>query len=198
MRSAFLILYLLLFSLNTYAQNKGKIEVCASYGMFTNEQFDHLFPRQTREFPDKLTGGIFLTGRYFLSDAIAIGVTAGMDNQQGSISSKSGLVYSWNSFTTGIEFLGAYFVGKRTMVYGNAGIGYTFSNRNYTYSQSAYNYSFNNGVSNLGNPSYNKNKNYPFFQCSPLCFKGGGIVQCSIEIGFGYKGILHTGLLVKL
>jgi len=183
---------------NSYAQNKGNTEICAGYGMLTYEQFDDLVPQQRREVPYKVTGAIFVTCRHFVSDRFAISLTTGIDNQQGYTNSGNDIVYTWNSFTIATECLIGYNMGKRIMTYGNAAIGYTFSSRENTYTEKAFESYYFNGVNSLTNRSTNVSENYPAFQLSPLCFRSGSKITGFIEIGFGYKGILYGGLLVKL
>ena len=80
------VIVLLFMSLSGYAQNKGKSQIEASYGLFSNEELVYdllnrvidVFVTNNSEVT-KRSGSVFLTYKYFALERLAFGATTGFN-----------------------------------------------------------------------------------------------------------------------
>jgi hypothetical protein len=155
--------------------------------------------------PHLQTGAVFVTYRHFLSERFALGMAAGIDNEDGDISYgnpkltgiESNAVsghYNVHAYSLSMEALLVYTKTEKNLVYGYLGIGATyFDDKCVIFANAPY----GSPVSLPSNPYYYRPTVYNF-QVTPIGVRFGGKCACFAELGFGYKGILSGGLSVNL
>jgi hypothetical protein len=210
------ILLLLLLSMCSrhyaLAQGKGMSMVSLSEGIVTSAELNGVTSTSYMDIPTSATGAFFLTYRYFFTNRFAIGVSAGVDNVKGPLTEgnpnvnggQDGTVgtYIRNSATIAPEFFVKYFRHGRVMIYGYAGIGYTFAKLEKAYNPQVYASSYQNGVNtSYGLPPYLSSENPVYAnqghingQFTPFGLRIGNMIAWDLELGFGYKGLINTGL----
>jgi len=158
------------------------------------------------------TGPISITGKYVFGQWMAAGIAIAYENDKGDMkrfvnSSSNGALTSTqgafkrNTFTIVPEFYFRYphTETKYASAYGYAGVGVTLLNELDIYSLDYYNSNYYNGVNSLGNRREIVNNKYEVtLQICLLGLSFGGKVRGFAELGFGYKGIINGGLLVKI
>jgi len=154
--------------------------------------------------PCLYTGAAFLIYRRFLTSKFAIGVTAGLDHERGELSygnpehSATGYDgvsghYTVHSYTFAVEALLVYDRDGKYLFYGYAGMGPTFYEQSYYFYTNAL---YPPPVTFPTNP-YDYHTVYYNAQVTPIGVRSEGTVSGYIELGFGYKGLLSGGILVK-
>jgi len=199
------------------ASDKGSSLLLLSCGMVTVDEFRGVNSTSYMDIPYKYSTAAFLTYRYFITDRIAIGVTAGIDNVVGNLTYgnpnfNGGLdgtagTYIRNTCTIAPEVFVKYFQRHHALLYGGAGAGFTLAKLEKAYSPVQYATFYQNGVNTASgglppylstqNPVY-ANENHFNAQLTAFGVRLGGKIAWNIEIGFGYKGLINTGLSVKL
>jgi len=202
------VIFLLLFiPFRSLAVRQGNSEIFVSAGYFSYDEFKGLFDAWNSyadpfAWPDKQTGAIFVYYQYFVTDNIGIGFAAGYDNQQGTLSTgderSTGHTpqnigrYDRRATTFAPEIFYKYYGWKGGMVYGTAGIGYTSLKTYYNYDPGT--------VSYYGNAykSYSEDKSHWNAHITYFGIRLGTTIAWNLEFGFGYKGMISTGLSLKI
>ncbi len=191
-----LITILALASLPTYAQPEiGDNELIISAGILSGTEmigmkkahgiYDEAGYNQISHSPN-----LFFTWRHFIRYKLAIGITAG--TQQMSYQYiNSGTAHDYQNYTTdarvstlAIEIKKVYTANvelKNLEFYLFAGLGARYFQETQTPTQP-----------NPTLPLINFNS-----QWSPICIKYGNKINAFVEFGFGYKGLINTGLSFK-
>ena len=131
------------------------------------------------------TPGTFITFRHYVTNGIAVGVTAGMQDIFGSSMYENNFgrqmpfTYSQMNTTIAAEILWLYCSRRDIQVYGTLGAGIT-QWREYDLDQD--NTRFVESGEKFG------------FQFSPLCLRVGRALGAFAEFGVGYKGLFNGGL----
>jgi outer membrane protein W len=199
------------------AGDKGSSLISLSSGIITIDEFNGVTATSFMDIPSRYSTAAFLTYRYFVTDHIAIGVTAGIDDVEGNLTYGNPNVnggidgtagtYIRHTCTIAPEVFIKYYQRHNAMLYGYAGAGYTLSKVEKAYSPEQYAAFYQNGVntSSGGLPPYLSaqnpvyiNENHFNAQLTAFGIRLGEKVAWDIEIGFGYKGLINTGLSVKL
>ena len=158
------------------------------------------------------SGTVSFAYRYILSRRYSIGFAIAYENENGNMqvfvnSSNNGAItansgiFKRNVFTIAPEIMIHYPREKNSIIsaYGYLGIGISYLNELDTYSPAYYITHYNNGVNSLGNSReilYNHTE--ISLQICPIGISVGGRIRGFVELGFGYKGIINSGLAVKL
>ena len=154
--------------------------------------------------PSLQTGALYFTYRHFLSDNFALGITGGIDNEDGYISygnpkghwgfdGTSGH-YELHTYTLALETIFVYRKTRQKMVYGLLGAGVTYFDDNCVIYDNA----------PLGAPVPLPSNPYDYrtamfnFQITPLGIRWGDNIGGFFELGFGYKGIVNGGISGRL
>ncbi len=199
-----------------YAQslNSGDNEIYISQGIVsTNELagFGEGAISTYMSFPNSITGAVFLTYRKHLTKTFSLGVTAGLDNQQGDLSygdehhgsfgGYSGTSGSYNrrDYTFAAEVQCAYMKMKGFAMYGCLGAGYTISRTKYTFFNGIYDPQYFYGDKNSLVPSNPYTADFSHFNADimPLGLRFGNDLAFFLEFGFGYKGLIRGGLSLR-
>lgn len=187
----------------------GNSEIVVNDGLLSTDQVAAIgeggYYVSLKDMPYNMTGAGFVTYRYYLSNRLAIGFCAGLDNQKGNLSygpphtSGYSIVghsgsYKRNIYTLAPELLFIYNRLEKSMFYGVAGAGYTFGMVDYSFNASGerfFRYNtplheqrshFNAQITPIGFRQTDKDKRFCIF----------------FELGFGYKGLLCMGVAVRL
>ena len=155
--------------------------------------------------PTLSTGAVFVTYRHYLSERFALGVTAGFDNEGGDLSygnkqkNATGIdgnsgYYVLHTYSLAVELLFVYYKNNKFMSYTSVGVGGTYFNDMCTiYPNTPHGYP----VPLPSNP-YEYNKAFYDMQVTPIGLRLGGKFAGFVEFGFGYKGVVHGGLSLRL
>jgi len=113
------------------AGDKGTSMLLLSSGIVTIDEFSGVTATSYMDIPYKYSTAAFLTYRYFITNRIAIGVAAGIDNVVGNLTEgnpnfNGGLegttgTYIRHTYTIAPEVLIKYFERHNAMLYGYAG-----------------------------------------------------------------------------
>jgi hypothetical protein len=201
-----------------YAQRSGNSLLSFSAGIVTVDEFKGVTYTSYMDIPFAYSGAAFLSYRYFITDHVAVGLSAGMDDVKGNLTfgnpkfngtnmEGTAGTYIRHTYTLAPEIFLKYHQNNGVMLYGYCGVGYTFSKVEKAYDPQLYASAYQNGVNpNAGSvPAYLSPTN-PYYeieshlngQITALGIRIGEKVAWDIEFGFGYKGVINTGLSVKL
>jgi hypothetical protein len=145
---------------------RGKSEFSLGYGRFSIYQFANRPPYNTS------SGTFSLTYRYYLSPTVTLGMGIGHEN-----------ISNWASFTSFIpevtfKYLDTKDSHVRVRLYGSVGYGFSILNDLHT------------GVGKVDESGAK-----PWgFQATPIGVRIGRQFAGFMELGLGYKGIVHGGL----
>ena len=214
----FVILFLFLSTHVVFAQNKANgVEIGVNTGVFSS---DYIFDGYTPGFlvtvgkkdyiNHQYSGTYFLSIKYFIKERISINFIVAYENESGDWQAN----YNWDHFRYQTMLIGTfkrqafslcpeisiYYSNKKDCrTYCTAGVGLTYRNETDLYSQDYINGGYYNtyDINSTYIQGYNgKIQGNMYF--SPLGLSVGNKVCWSIELGIGYKGIVNTGLTVKL
>jgi hypothetical protein len=149
----------------SFAQ-RGKSEFAVGYGRFSIFQFQNRPPYQTS------SGTFSLTYRYYLSKDVTLGLGFGQER-----------ISNWASFASfvpevTVKYLDTKDSHVRIRLYGSVGYGISVLTNLHT-----------------GPGEYDETGAKPYgFQFTPIGIRMGRQFACFMELGLGYKGIVHTGL----
>lgn len=210
------VLLLLLFACghnHILAQEKGKSMISLSEGIVSSDEFNGVTYTSYMDIPYQYSGALFLSYRYFITDYCAIGVSCGIDDVKGNLtmgnpkfngSGQDGTVgtYIRHTATFAPEMFLKYMHHGRVMIYGYAGIGYTYSRVEKAYNPQIYAGGYQNGVNAYTTlPDYLSAVNPLYItqyhingQVTPFGLRVGDKIAWNMEVGFGYKGLINTGL----
>ena len=170
------------------AQDQGRSEISASYSILPSENtlgniwlgFSNKGPQGNRNLTLR-RGAFFATYKYFITDRIAVGAATGFNRYANESNFRytdfTGL--NAQTVTTAGEVTWIYFKKPAIKLYAMAGLGF------YTMRASVDNYhtaTTTNGAS---------------MQIIPIGIRFGKKMGVFTELGYGYKGIINTGVSVK-
>jgi hypothetical protein len=101
-------------------------------------------------------------------------------------------------YTTAVEFTWCYYVHRMIRIYTVAGFGITYQNETDQYDPDFYNKGYNNGVNYYGPMRRDYNRSHMNMAYYPIGIQVGRRLSYFFEAGFGYKGVLNTGLSFRL
>jgi hypothetical protein len=177
--------------------NKAQLEIAASYGPVTSDQFTDQFSTSTTTGPSRnksrtyASGTSFITVRYFMFNRLAIGFTGGIQSERGEYTNVftptivSG-TYETTTTTFALEFYYVYYFRKFIEVYTLFGFGPGLINTETTLIPAA--------TTPVTTESANKLK----VQYAPVGVRFGGRLGGFLELGIGYKGLVNAGLSYRL
>jgi hypothetical protein len=210
---------LILFFNSVSGQKPGDVELSVGSGVWSSDElFDGYSPgflmgATLRDYINTQYSGTYhVTAKYFVNKRISVGITFAYENESGdwrkndptSDRNEFTIVqlgtFKRQAFTFAPEVYLTYLNKGIARLYCTAGLGFTYHHEVDRYSDSYYMAAgYYNGMSTLGTPQeFNNNKVQPNVYFSPLGMSIGGRVQWFTEIGIGYKGVINTGLSVKL
>ncbi len=181
-------------------------------GIVTPDEFTGVTSTSYMDVPFAYSGALFLSYRYFLTDHFAIGVSGGIDDVKGNLTygnpnfngGQEGTAGTYIRHTTTIapELFFKYTQHGRVMIYGYVGMGYTRSRVEKAYDPRIYASFYQNGVNtNTTLPDYLSAVNPLYItqyhingQVTPFGLRIGEKIAWYMEVGFGYKGLINTGL----
>ncbi len=82
-------------------------------------------------------------------------------------------------------------------VYSDVGLGATYEVETDQYNPAFYTTGYYNGRNNLGPMRQENNKMRPNFYYAPVGMSVGRKLCYFVELGFGYKGVVNTGVSYK-
>ncbi len=187
---------------NSLSCGFGLITVDEVRGLSNGPLYDYM------SFPGIVTTALFVNYHHYFSRRASIGVTLGLDNQNGELSygnpewgahignggGTSGH-YSRQYYTLAVEGKFAYLRHNRFSIYGLAGVGYTLGSVTYKFADDVTAPSYFYGPNGLvpTNP-YKQNDSHINGQITPLGLRMGGQFAYFFELGMGYKGLMHMGI----
>ncbi len=209
---------LILFFNSASGQKKGTIELSVGSGVWSSDELldgcspGFLLGTTLRDYiVNQYSGTYYVTVKYFVNKRISLGLTFTYENESGdwqrndptsdrnewtTVSLGS---FKRQAFTFAPEIYITYVNKGIARLYCTAGLGVTYRNEVDRYSDTYYMNSFYNGGSTLGAiQEVNNNRVRPNIYLSPFGLSVGGRVKWFMELGFGYKGVLNTGLSFKL
>jgi len=152
--------------------------------------------------PTLTTHALFFTYRRTFSKRFSLGITAGIDNETGELSygnpEETGQVegtsgyYNVYTYTIAIEGSVTYFKRRYLKLYGCAGIGITSYDDIYTI--------YPNPPSWVPVPPkspYDYHEQHFNAQITGFGIRMGRTIAGFFEVGFGYKGLISTGISAK-
>jgi len=154
--------------------------------------------------PRLRTGSLFITYRHFFIDRFAVGLTVGIDNEEGDLSlgdpkhNASGVDgisghYDVHTYTISLEALWAYKKEQQFMFYGYLGMGITHYEDYYSQDTGWYYYR----IPSLPSNPYDYQEFHYAIQVTPLGFRFGRTIAGFLELGFGYKGFISGGISAR-
>jgi len=153
-------------------------------------------------------GPFSISFRHYFAQWIAFGLAAVYEHENGDWSRGGWSYYGPTTigkykrqvFNVAPELLITYSRSRRTnlTIYGYLGVGYSYLNSIEMYSAGYYLSQYSNGVNSLG-PDMQKvnNKINTGVHVCPIGLSLGKKYRWFVEGGFGYKGILNTGMTLK-
>jgi len=194
---------------NTYYKDESN-ELSLNVGVVTVEEANGWGGRGSAwdgfiSTPRLTSGALFVTYRRTITDWFCIGLSGGMDNEDGELSYGNPKMtgygtdavsghYSVHTYTLAGEALFTYKKRNSATFYGYLGFGGTYFNDVYTLNPASV------GDPRLpylpGNP-YNYKDVHWTAQVTPIGMRFGDEVAGFLEFGFGYKGLISGGLSVR-
>ena len=155
-------------------------------------------------------GAVCIAYKYLVSRHASVGITATIEQQHGDWLDNEipgGNVFDLQTtvkgafirtcYTMAAEFSSDYVHRDLYRFYTVAGLGFTEEIETDQYDPGFYNKGYNNGV-NVYGPMRTQNNHTHINACySPLGMSIGKKLSYFLELGFGYKGIVNTGLSYK-
>jgi len=208
-------LILLSGTLSVFGQSRSMIVL--NTGLFTEDEFRGVTSTSFMDIPYAYSTAFFLSYRYFIIPHIAIGLSIGTDDVKGHLTYGNPKVtggyegtagnYVRQTYTFAPELFIKYLEEGNKMFYGYIGFGYTYAKLEKAYDVSQYAIAYQNGVRpnpyylpyylSAQNPVY-VIENHVSTQFTLLGIRTGFKTAWHLEFGYGYKGIINTGLSVKL
>lgn len=184
------ILLLMVFTPFIQAQERGVKEFAVNFGDLTSNNFLDVFSDIATS---AITLGIVKSDNTKYSPSFGVTYKYAFKNKwmifiDGSYQSANEDIYVQKNkigerdlqyFTAGIGSDYHYVSNEVLQVYSGASIAYTFSNEKY--SKTTYDFK-------------NNNQNFLNFQLNAIGLRVGKKLAASLELGFGYKGILNAGI----
>jgi hypothetical protein len=190
-----LVLTLLLFATSIAGRaqcpsNQGQLEFADSYGFGAAQQVFPTTNSVTHTLPgNKINtenGGVWFNSiRYFMSRAVAVGITYGVTTIKGQytdvFNSAVAGNYKITYNTVAIEFYYIYTFHKYIETYSTLGFGPTF---------------INVATTDANKPSASYDRFSVHY--APLGVRVGGRIAAFAEVGIGYKGLINIGISSKI
>jgi hypothetical protein len=135
------------------------------------------------------TPACFFTYKYFITNGLSVGLTAGVQVQQGTSIYQNNyfqpMPFSYTQLNMSIaaEVNWLYCSGRNFQLYGGAGAGLTHwreHDRDYD------------------NTQYTEGGNDFAWQLTPIAFRVGGDLGVFAELGYGYKGVFNAGISYRV
>ena len=159
------------------------------------------------DMPSSISGALFLTYRHFFNDRFALGATAGIDNSSGIVSYGNPKIngtgndgtsgaYHVKTYTGAVEGLVTYFRNKkkgRFTLYAYVGLGLTSYQDKYIINSGGL---YGSHVSIPAGEHQYQVINFSA-QVTPIGLRFGNKIAGFVEAGFGYKGLLSSGLSIR-
>jgi len=153
--------------------------------------------------------GLCLAYKLKFSPKCSIGVTETIEQQEGNwldnetpngvfdlqTATKGSFVRT--CFTTSLDFLFDYKATDLYKFYLTTGLGFTYELETDQYNPDFYAQGYYNGVNTYGPMRQQNNRMHPNLYFSPLGLSVGRQLNYFLELGFGYKGVVNTGLSYK-
>lgn len=155
------------------------------------------------------SGAYHINFRYFLSEMVSLGLTIAYESESGDwqanynpdhFAYRKQIIgtFKKTEYTFSPEMSVYYIARKKTKIYCTFGFGLTERIENDEYSQQyIYNGTHYPSIATDYPPGSN-NKLQGNIYLSPFGISVGGKISWFAEIGIGYKGVLNTGLSMKL
>jgi len=194
-------------------------QIHISYGILSTDQWKGIGEGPLRSFMDvprtrDMTGAFFITYQQFFSRRSAVSLTAGIDNQNGALSYGSSRgpnvaggniprasgAYCRQAYTAAVEYSYIYHRGRRHYTYGLIGGGYTIATNKYSFYKNVTDSAAFYGPHGMipTNP-YTEHCTHWAGQITPIAYRNETRrVGMYVEFGFGYKGMICTGVSVQL
>lgn len=182
------IILMVILALPCTAQEKGESEIAVSYAAMTSENplstlwlgLSNFRSLGDRDFTLR-QGAMFASYKYFVSDRIAVGATTGFNrNVHGSIFWLRDFSRSDARTLTMAGEVTWYFIRKPAVkLYSMGGLGF---------------YALRSSIDNYSTSTLTYG---PTTQLTAIGARFGKKSSVFTELGFGYKGIINTGLSIK-
>jgi hypothetical protein len=182
------IILMVILALPCWAQDKGKSEITASYGMLPSEntfgnawmRFSNIVPHGNRDLTTR-RGTVFVSYKYFVSDRFAVGAATGFNGyaNESNFRYTDFTRFDAQTLTVAGEVTWFFIRKPGIKLYTMTGVGI------YTMKASVDGYdaaTTTNGIS---------------AQVTPLGIRFGKKIGVFTELGYGYKGIINAGLSIK-
>jgi hypothetical protein len=182
-----------------------------SYGTLTTDYLlDGYKPGRptTRDYTNKAPSAVLNVGYKFrCSDLWYVGITASVEQEHGDwldneiydgnvfdlVTTVKGAFIRTN-FTFGADFTRYYMVSDIVRIYTTGGIGVTYEFETDQYNPAFYDQGYWQGVNNYGPIKQTKNRAHINAFYSPVGISIGSKLRYFLEAGFGYKGVINTGI----
>ncbi len=152
-------------------------------------------------------GALCITYKYMLKKRIAVGVTATIEQQYGDWLDNEipdGNVFDLQTtvkgafvrtcYTLGADLTYDYVATSLVRLYLVAGLGFTYEFETDQYNPSFYDQGYRQGVNEYGPMRSSHVKSHVNMYASPLGLSVGRKLRYFFELGFGYRGVVNTGL----
>ena len=186
-------------------------EFSVSYGSYTPDfLMDGYRPGRPTEFDyanKGLPGAVCVNYKFALAPRSFIGLTATIEQQHGDWLDNEipgGNVFDLQttvkgafirtSYTLGADYTYDYLVAGIFREYLVVGLGVTWQNETDPYFPDFYNQGYYNGVNSYGPMRAQRIRTHLNGYFAPFGFKVGRRLCYFMELGFGYKGIINTGI----
>ncbi len=175
--------------------NRSQLEITASYGLITGNQFAENF--NSAENTDSKTrtyssGNPFLSVRYFLFNRLALGASVGNTSEKGQYPDRTNPAFIVSTYRqsytmVAMELYYIYYFRKHLEIYTIAGFGPSFS----TVETATY------LSPNVPGPVTTASEDKIKAQYTPVGVRYGGRLGGFLELGMGYKGLINGGVSYK-
>ncbi|MCW3123033.1 MAG: hypothetical protein JWQ38_2525 [Flavipsychrobacter sp.] len=178
-----------------------------SYGILTGDHLlvgYHVGRTSAPDFENKGTPGALCLGyKYRVNNKIYIGLTAAMEQQHGDwLNSRTSRniigAFVRSSFTIAADFTCNYTSHDLYRIYMVAGVGVTYGQSTRQYSDAYYITGYYDGVNQYGPMRIQEQGQHANGYFCPLGLSVGRRLSYFAEVGFGYKGVLNTGLTYSI
>ena len=195
LRTNIVLAALIITCLNVCGQcpsNKGQLELAASYGLVTGDQFSDQISNNPNKKLTYNSGNAFFTLRYHFFSCLAFGIAGGVTSAAGQYTDAyhpSVVTSTYRQQVTTIAFE-AYYVytfRKYFEVYTFLGAGPEFATTTTTAEP----------VPNAIGITTTDGRNVIKIQYTPIGVRVGGRLAGFAELGIGYKGLVNAGISYK-
>ena len=196
---------------NTTSQRSPNQFLSVSFAYLTSDYLcDGYLPGRPTEFEyanKGFPGALCISYKYKLTNKIYLGLTGTIEQENGDWLDNEipgGNVFNLQTtvkgafvrtcYTLGLDFRYDYIVSGMFRQYVVAGVGATYEFETDQYNPAFYELGYWNGVNTYGPMRRISNHAHPNAYIAPLGWSIGRKLNYFLEIGFGYRGIINTGL----